>query len=110
MTWGVGLKSPSPRAKVIDFGDRFIIPGLIDTHGHLYTRTGREWTKTNPLLPAFFLAAGVTAVGDPGSMDFAGDVALREKIDSGVLPGPRLFLDSVNISRCLPSDPVDETH
>jgi len=79
-------------AKVIDFGEKYIIPGLIDTHGHLYSRTGRELRKTNPLLPAFYLAAGVTAIGNPGSMDFAGDLALRERIDSGQLPGPRYSL------------------
>jgi len=89
----VGAAVPiAPGVKVIDFGDKFIIPGLVDTHGHLYTRLGREWRKTNPLLPAFFLAAGITAVGNPGSMDFAGDVALRDRIDSGQLPGPRFFL------------------
>jgi imidazolonepropionase-like amidohydrolase len=82
----------APGAKVVDFGDKFIIPGLVDTHGHLYTRLAGEWCKTNPLLPAFYLAAGVTTVGDPGSMDFAGDVALRERIDSGQIPGPRFFL------------------
>jgi imidazolonepropionase-like amidohydrolase len=81
-----------PGANVVDFGDKYVIPGLVDTHGHLYTRTGREWRKTNHLLPAFYLAAGVTTVGTPGSMDFAGDVALRDKIDSGEIPGPRFFL------------------
>ena len=80
-----------PGAKVVDFGDRFVIPGLIDTHGHLYSRTGLEWRKTNPLLATFYLAAGVTSVGDPGSMDFAGDVDLREKIDTGQVPGPAVL-------------------
>ncbi|MGP0067853.1 MAG: amidohydrolase family protein [Isosphaeraceae bacterium] len=82
----------APGAKVVDFGDKFIIPGLVDTHGHLYTFSGRELRKTNPLIPPFYLAAGVTSVGDPGSMDFAGDVALRDQIDSGQVPGPRFFL------------------
>ncbi len=90
---GAAAENPiAPGAKVIEFGDKFIIPGLVDTHGHLYTRTGRAWRKTNALLPAFYLAAGVTAVGNPGSMDFAGDVALRDRINSGQLPGPRFFL------------------
>jgi imidazolonepropionase-like amidohydrolase len=81
-------------AKMIDFGTKYVIPGLIDTHGHLYARTGgrSSWRRTDPLLPIFYLAAGVTAIGDPGSMDAAGDFALRNRIDAGELPGPRYFL------------------
>src|SRR5207249_3950870 len=51
-------------AKVLDFSDKCIIPGLIDTHGHLYARTRGNWRKTDPLLPIFHLAAGITAVAD----------------------------------------------
>ena len=80
--------------KVLDFGDKYVMPGLIDTHGHLYARlrTGSPWRKTDPLLPIFHLAAGITAIADPGSMDGAGDIALRNRIDSGQHPGPRYFL------------------
>jgi hypothetical protein len=81
-------------AKVIDFGNKYVIPGLVDTHGHLYARTHlkSKWQKTDPRLPIFYLAAGVTAIGDPGSMDPAADIALRNRIDAGELPGPRYFL------------------
>jgi enamidase len=81
--------------KIVDFGDRYIIPGLIDTHGHLYARVdlkSRRWEKTDARLPIFYLAAGVTAIGDPGSMDGERDIDLRNRIDSGELPGPRYFL------------------
>jgi len=81
-------------ARVIDLTDKYVIPGLIDTHGHLYTRTHlkSKWQKTDARLPIFYLANGVTAIGDPGSMDAAGDIELRNRIDSGELPGPRYFL------------------
>src|SRR5208282_2453151 len=55
-------------AKVMDFSDKYLIPGLVDTHGHLYARTANLWTTTNSQLPVFYLANGVTSVGDPGSM------------------------------------------
>jgi enamidase len=87
--------SPPTDAKVIDYGDKYVIPGLVDTHGHLYTRThlmSKKWQKTNSLLPIFYLAAGVTSIGDPGSMDGAGDIALRNRIDAGELAGPHYFL------------------
>jgi enamidase len=90
-----GQSPPPANAKLVDFGDKYIIPGLIDTHGHLYARLHlktRRWVKSDARLPIFYLAAGVTAIGDPGSMDGAADIDLRNHIDSGQLPGPRYFL------------------
>ena len=82
-------------AKIVDVRDNYVIPGLVDTHGHLYSRPHlktRRWERTDARLPIFYLAAGVTTIGDPGSMDGAGDIALRNRTDAGELPGPRYFL------------------
>jgi enamidase len=81
----------SEGAKVVDYGDKYVIPGLIDTHGHLYGGITVRYT-TSPLFPIFFMAAGVTSIGDPGSMDPGGDLAMRNRIDSGLYTGPRYFL------------------
>lgn len=78
-------------AQVMDYGDKYAIPGLIDTHGHLYGGVTERLT-TSPFPPPFYLAAGVTSVGAPGSMDPGGDLAMRNRIDSGLYPGPRYFL------------------
>src|SRR6516164_11546497 len=62
--------TPPADAKVIDFRDHYVIPGLVDTHGHLYARPHlktRRWEKTDARLPIFYLGAGVTTIGDPGS-------------------------------------------
>jgi imidazolonepropionase-like amidohydrolase len=99
-TWGgkiMNVGKPNevpipPDAKVMDFSDKYVIPGLVDTHGHLYSWTGKSVTTTNSLLPVFYLANGVTTVGDPGSMDPGGDIALRNRIDAGQASGPRYFL------------------
>ena len=50
-------------AQVFDYSDKFIIPGLIDTHAHLYTNLifGHS---TNPALPPLFIAGGVTSTSD----------------------------------------------
>lgn len=78
-------------AKLVDYSDKYVIPGLIDTHGHLYTGVTYRQTS-NPSTPNFYLAAGVTSIGDPGSMDPGGDIALRNRIDSGLWAGPRYYL------------------
>lgn len=85
-----GLKIP-PDAQVYDFSGKFIIPGLIDTHAHLYTNL-LFGHSTNPALPPLFLAGGVTSLLAPGSGDPEGDIALKNRVDSGRVAGPRMFL------------------
>jgi imidazolonepropionase-like amidohydrolase len=78
-------------AHLVDYRDKYIIPGLIDTHGHLYGGLTVRMT-TSPYFPVLYLASGVTTVRAPGSMDPGGDMAMKQRIDSGAYPGPRYFL------------------
>ncbi|MGH7347175.1 MAG: amidohydrolase family protein, partial [Candidatus Rokuibacteriota bacterium] len=71
-----------PGATLIDGRGKFVIPGLVDMHVHVYTR--EKWH------PEFFLAAGVTTVLDLGGQ--LHDVsAYRAAVDSGARPGPRIL-------------------
>jgi imidazolonepropionase-like amidohydrolase len=67
-------------AEQIDVSGRFLIPGLIDAHAHV-----RRWA-----LPRY-LAYGVTTVRD---MHGQGDsiAALRDEVNLGAIPGPRMFV------------------
>jgi hypothetical protein len=76
--------------KVVDFSAKTVIPGLIDTHGHLFGGLVKRHSSCDLLAP-LFLAAGVTTVRSPGSMEPEGDMGLRNRIDSGRLLGPRYF-------------------
>ena len=78
-------------ATLVDFGDKYVIPGLIETHAHLYTNL-LQGHSSNELLPRLFLAGGITSVLVPGSFNPEGDFAIRNRVDSGVSPGPRFFL------------------
>lgn len=78
-------------AQIFDYSDKFIIPGLIDTHAHLYTSL-TFGHSTNPALPPLFIAGGVTSILVPGSGDPEGDIALKNRVDSGRAVGPRMFL------------------
>jgi len=71
-----------PGATVIDARGRFLTPGLVDMHVHVYTPD--KWH------PELFLAAGVTTVLDLGGQlhDVA---AYRRVIESGARPGPRIL-------------------
>jgi imidazolonepropionase-like amidohydrolase len=84
------VKIPT-EAQVFDYSDKFVIPGLIDTHAHLYTNL-TFGHSTNPALPPLFIGGGVTSILVPGSGDPEGDIALKNRVDSGRVVGPRMFL------------------
>jgi imidazolonepropionase-like amidohydrolase len=98
-------------AEMIDLGDRTLLPGLIDAHVHLFLHPGAEDLQTvqesvpqrtiMALLAARDdLMAGFTAERDMGT-EGAGsaDTAVRDAIDEGLVPGPRLRIsgNAVNI-------------
>jgi imidazolonepropionase-like amidohydrolase len=107
---GSGLAIPSG-AKVIDLGDVTLLPGLIDVHTHLLSEmdgtnlnlqdvemlkiVATQSTAERALLGAKLgredLEAGITTVRDLGNSGVNGDVALRDAINRGWLPGPRII-------------------
>ena len=107
----VGEKVERPAgAEVIDLGDVTLMPGLIDAHVHLFLHVGAEDLQTvqesvpqRTLIAADAaktdLLAGFTAERDMGT-EGAGcaDVAVRDAIDSGLIPGPRLRVSCNAIS------------
>jgi imidazolonepropionase-like amidohydrolase len=99
----VAVETRQPGQTVdFDLGDVTLLPGLIDAHTHLIG--GEEETPFDSLRETAAraaiegvanarktLAAGFTTVRDLGSRDFA-DVALRDAIAEGKVPGPRMLV------------------
>jgi imidazolonepropionase-like amidohydrolase len=98
---GSTVKRPAG-AEVIDLGDSTLLPGLIDAHVHLFLHPGAEDLQTiQESVPQRTIAAvlaarddlmaGFTAERDMGT-EGAGsaDTAVRNAIDQGSIPGPRL--------------------
>jgi imidazolonepropionase-like amidohydrolase len=98
-------------AEVIDLGDRTLMPGLIDAHVHLFLHPGAEDLQTvqesvpqrtimATLAARDDLMAGFTAERDMGT-EGAGsaDTAVRNAINEGLIPGPRLRIsgNAINI-------------
>ncbi len=83
-------------ARILDFGGKFVIPGLIDTHAHLYGGVAARHA-TNDVHAPMYLACGVTTVRAPGSSNPEGDLALKHRIDAGAYDGPRIFLSGAYI-------------
>ena len=99
----VGTSVDHPQdANVIDLGDTTLLPGLIDAHVHLFLHPGAEDLQTvQESVPwrtilaeqaaKADLMAGYTAERDMGT-EGAGsaDSAIRDAIDQGLIPGPRM--------------------
>ncbi len=100
----VGTEVPKG-ATVIDLGERTLLPGFIDCHVHLTGRVigeGDNWddaaVRDLPQEDALrgarnakdTLEAGFTTVRNVGASDFS-DIALRNMIREGVVPGPRII-------------------
>jgi imidazolonepropionase-like amidohydrolase len=97
-------------ATVVDLGDATLLPGLIDLHTHLTGHEGVHWeddlTTTTPPQAALWgarnarvtLMSGVTTSRDMGSTWPYVDVELRNAIDEGAVPGPRLVVAGSYVS------------
>lgn len=108
-----GTSVPHPAgAKVIDLGDRTLMPGLIDAHVHLFLHPSPpsegmqtvdesvpERTIEATLAARADLMAGFTSERDMGT-EGAGsaDAAVRDAIDQGLIPGPRMRISGMAIS------------
>src|ERR1700685_1398131 len=97
-------------AQLIDLGDVTLMPGLIDAHVHLFLHPGAEDLQTvqesipertivATLAAKADLMAGFTAERDMGTEGAgAADTAVRDAIDQGLIPGPRLRISGNAVS------------
>jgi imidazolonepropionase-like amidohydrolase len=97
-------------AEVVDWSRYTVLPGLMDMHTHLadegQSADPGAPLKSTPARDAFIgarnawdtLRAGFTTVRDVGVYRGFADVALRDAINAGHVPGPRMFVAGAYIT------------
>ena len=96
-----GADTQIPRgAEIIDLSSSFVLPGVMDMHTHVvgnldkyfyagYFQSPHRATIGGVVNAEKTLMAGFTTIRNVGAADFA-DVALRNAINAGEIPGPRM--------------------
>jgi len=96
---GSGTSIPEG-AEVIDLSSSFVLPGVMDMHTHIvgnldnyffagYFQSPHRATIGGVVNAEKTLLAGFTTIRNVGAGDYA-DVALRNAINAGEIPGPRM--------------------
>jgi len=101
-----GTKIPDG-AEVIDLSSSFVLPGVMDMHTHVvgnldnyffagYFQSPHRATIGGVVNAEKTLMAGFTTIRNVGAPDYA-DVALRNAIDAGEIPGPRMAVSGPSL-------------
>ena len=110
---GASASTPiPPNTEVVRLAGRTVMPGLVGMHEHLFYQLESPQSDQLEILAQstfakLYLAAGVTTIRTAGTIDFDGDVRLKQRIDAGQEPGPTIHLTSGYINGTTPKpDPA----
>src|SRR6266496_4292426 len=86
-------------AKTLDMSGSTVIPGIIGMHDHLfYTAAGGRAVQMGHTGPRLYLGSGVTTIRTTGSRSPYAEINLKDAIDHGFAPGPRIHLTAPYIT------------
>lgn len=94
-------------AQVVDLPNATVLPGLIDAHTHITFNPNFSYSRLGISVPRealigarnarVTLEAGFTTIRNVGASGYA-DVALRDAVNAGDVPGPRMLVSGPALS------------
>ena len=85
----VGRSTAIPAgAKVLDLEGKYLVPGFVDTHAHMWPSWGLH--KRHVWVYAANLAYGVTTTRDPQTAT-TDVLTYADMVEAGMIPGPRIY-------------------
>ena len=86
-------------ARVMDLSGSTVIPGIVGMHDHLfYTAAGGRAVQMSYTGPRLYLGSGVTTIRTTGSRSPYAEINLKDQIDHGFTPGPRIHITAPYIT------------
>ena len=90
---------PPAGAHVMDLGGHTLMPGIVGMHDHMfYTAAGGRAVQMSYTGPRLYLGSGVTTIRTTGGRSPYAEINLRQNIDRGLVPGPRIHLTAPYIT------------
>jgi imidazolonepropionase-like amidohydrolase len=85
--------------RTVDGSGGTLMPGMMGLHNHLYyTAAGGRGMQLNFSAPLLYLGSGVTTVRTTGSQNAYSEINLKEEIEAGRNPGPRIHITAPYIT------------
>lgn len=85
--------------RTLELSGSTVIPGLVGMHDHLfYTAAGGRSAQMSYTGPRLYLGAGVTTIRTTGSRSPYAEINLKDQIDRGLEPGPRIHITAPYIT------------
>ena len=93
-----------PNVTPIDFTGKSVIPGFVMLHEHMFypsTTPGQTFglDQMSYSFPLLYLAGGVTMMRTAGSIMPQADVSIKQWINQGKIPGPKMDVTSPHMDR-----------
>jgi len=89
-------KTKLVNCKIINAHGSFLMPGLIDTHQHLYGYIMNKKWKDLKLIFKLMLANGVTGIREAGASTYTEQMILeRDSLNRQYFPGPKMYVSGI---------------
>jgi imidazolonepropionase-like amidohydrolase len=94
-----GTVRPPAGVRTLDLGGHTVIPGIVGMHDHMfYTAAGGRAVQMSYTGPRLYLGSGVTTIRTTGGRAPYAEINIKDRIDHGFVPGPRIHLTAPYIT------------